>query len=94
MLNGYRTGVLVTSLLLISQNPARAAKVHPAPVCTVPPASVAQTQLYSPRALRRARTLLQLRMLELREERLRRVEEALRRALPPDLLPKTGDSGS
>jgi len=42
--------------------------------------------LYSKRALRRARTILQLKLLELREERLACAHEVLERHLPPDLL--------
>ena len=46
----------------------------------------ASSALYSARALRRARIILQLKMLELRAERLERVRKALERNLPVDLL--------
>jgi hypothetical protein len=90
---GYRTGVLVTSLLLASEASADATKVHPLPSCTAPPKRIIVDQLYSQRALRRARTLLQLRMLELRKAELDRVRQAILRRLPAGLLPQTGDSG-
>jgi len=40
------------------------------------------------RALQHARTLIQLRMLQLREERLECVREAILRRLPADLVPE------
>jgi hypothetical protein len=43
-------------------------------------------EIYSRRALRRARLLIQMRVLELREERLACVERAIRRNLPSVLL--------
>ena len=49
--------------------------------------------LLSPRAVRRARLLIQLRMLELREERLECLRAAILRRLPPDLRP-TGSVAS
>ena len=58
------------------------AGVQDAPAAAPAPAP----EIYSRRALRRARLLIQLRMLELREERLTCVERAIRRNLPPDLL--------
>lgn len=42
--------------------------------------------IYSARALRRARIILQLKLLELRAERLERVRKALERNLPVDQL--------
>lgn len=42
------------------------------------------SSLYSPRALRRVRTLIQLRLLELRKERLSLVARAIERNLPVD----------
>ena len=42
--------------------------------------------LYSARALRRARIILQLKLLELRAERLERVRKALERNLPVEQL--------
>lgn len=44
--------------------------------------------LYSRRALRRARIILQLKLLELRSERLERVRKAVERRIPIDELLK------
>ena len=57
------------------------AKVRPAP----PPAA----GLYSTRALRRAKIILQLKLLELRSEHLERVRRAIERRLPVDEILKT-----
>lgn len=46
--------------------------------------------LYSPRALRRARIILQLKLLELRKERLERIRRAIEQGLPLDSILKTG----
>ena len=48
--------------------------------------------LYSRHALRSARLLIQMRMLELREERLECVRRILLRRLPPDLTRGALDS--
>jgi hypothetical protein len=50
--------------------------------------TAASSDLYSRRALRRARILLQLRLLQLREERLERIRQIIERRIPSDLLPK------
>ncbi len=42
--------------------------------------------MYSRRALRRARTILQLKLLELREERLDRARRVIEKNLPPNAL--------
>jgi hypothetical protein len=44
-------------------------------------------ELYSRRALRRARFIIEMRLLELRKERLECVRQAILRNLPPDLRP-------
>jgi hypothetical protein len=44
-------------------------------------------ELFSRRAIRRARLLIQMRMLQLRDERLECVREAILRRLPPELRP-------
>lgn len=62
----------------------------PIPAATRRPGARA---LFSPRALRRARLLIRLRMLELREERLECLRAAILRRLPPDLRP-TGSVAS
>jgi hypothetical protein len=56
-----------------------------------PPAQVAPLspdELYSRRALRRARLLIQMRVMEMREERLECIREALRHQLPSALWPE------
>ena len=45
--------------------------------------------LYSQRALRRARTILQLKLMELREKRLTCIRKALERGIPTEQLLKT-----
>lgn len=45
--------------------------------------------LYSRRALRRAKTILQLKLLELRRARLDRVRKAIEKNVPVDVLLKT-----
>jgi hypothetical protein len=53
-----------------------------------PPAS----GLFSRRAMRNARLLIEIRMLELRDERLECLRRILLRRLPPDLV--TGEPGA
>jgi energy-converting hydrogenase Eha subunit A len=50
------------------------------------PASVSATDLYARRALRRARILIELKLLELRSERLERVRKAIEKHIPIDQL--------
>ena len=50
--------------------------------------AVSPEDLYSRRALRRARLIIELRLLELRKERLECVRRAILRNLPPDLRPR------
>lgn len=45
-------------------------------------------ELYSRRALRRARLIIELRLLQFRKERLECVRGAILRNLPPDLRPR------
>ena len=52
-----------------------------------PPPTPATAALFSRRALRRAKLLIQMRMLELRDERLECLREAIVRRLPPELRP-------
>ena len=74
MNNRYRTLVALTSLLLLASAPVPIRRHTPAP----------SLDLYSQRALRRARTILQLKLLELRKARLERVRHAIERGLPLD----------
>jgi hypothetical protein len=55
---------------------------------TPSPAPLTPEELLSRRAFRRARLLIQMRMLQLRDERLECVREALRRQLPDALWPE------
>ncbi len=75
MFFGYRIGITLTSLVL-------AASMHGQ--TTRPPCP--SGALYSPRAIRAMRTLLQLRLLELRKERLDRVADVVERRLSIDEL--------
>ncbi len=52
------------------------------------PLSLSAEDLYSRRALRRARIILQLKLLELRSEHLERVRKAIERRLPIDEILK------
>jgi hypothetical protein len=67
-----------------SPRPSPHPSAHPSPAAT----PLAPEELYSRRALRRARLLIQMRMLQLRDERLDCVREAILRRLPPDLRPE------
>jgi hypothetical protein len=64
-------------------HPSPHPSAHPSPAAT----PLAPEELYSRRALRRARLLIQMRMLQLRDERLECVREAILRRLPADLRP-------
>ena len=84
MLDRYRAALALTSLLSLGAAPGH--HRHPARQShsnlAAPAAGIA---LYSRRALRRARTILQLRLLELHEEQLDRVRRAVERHLPIEL---------
>lgn len=67
---------LAAALLLTAGSAAHAR--HPRE-SVPPPAPSAALRLYSSHALRQARIILQLKLLELREERLERVRKALQR---------------
>jgi hypothetical protein len=54
------------------------------------PDSPSPEALYSRRALRRTRLIIELRLLEFRKERLECVRRAILRNLPPDLRPRDG----
>jgi hypothetical protein len=73
---------LGAAFLLTAGSAARTHRAHrlqPSP----PPAAA---EIYSARALRRARTILQLKLLELRKEHLERVRKAIERHVPVDEL--------
>lgn len=66
-----------------SQSPA-----PPRSAATLTTAPVSPDTLFSRRALRQARILIQMRILQLRDERLECVREALMRQLPDALWPE------
>ena len=74
--------VLAALLLAASANPS------PQPSPGASPAPLTADQLFSRRALRRARLLIQMRMMQLRDEQLECVREALLRRLPAALWPE------
>lgn len=51
-------------------------------------------ELYSRRALRRARLIIEMRLLEFRKERLECIRSAILRQLPPDLRPRVAPRGA
>lgn len=76
MLIRYRAGLALTSLLfLIAATPHKPAHAND----TAPRQSI--QDIYSKRALRRARTILQLQLLQMRAQRLEGVANAVRRTL-------------
>jgi hypothetical protein len=81
----YRAVLALTSLCLLaaSANHHRHARHSRHPNLTPPAAGI---EIYSRRALRRARIILQLKLLELREEQLDRVRRAVERGIPIDRL--------
>ncbi len=82
-------GIALAALGPIAAEPQPATDATPSP-------AVAPEALLSRSALRRARLLIQLRMLELREERLTCLRAVLLRRLPPDLVapqPETATGG-
>lgn len=78
MKNRYRAAVAVTSLVLALALPGSA----PRPSASCAPLA----GLYSPRALRRMRTLLQIRLIELRAAQLQRARSAVVHEIPVDVL--------
>lgn len=56
------------------------------------PRVTAPEELYARRALRRVRLIIEMRLLQLREERLECVRQAILRNLPPDLRPQERDA--
>lgn len=88
-------------ILLAAASPNVQSTDHIRPAATASPSPVplSPEELFSRRALRRARLLIQMRMLQLRDERLECIREALRRQLPDALwaeepAPSRGTSGA
>lgn len=91
MLFRYPAALALTLAAAFALSPAAPAATGPhhphrrqaARAAVNPPSAAA---LYSAKALRRTRIILQLKMLELRAERLERVRKALERNLPVNRL--------
>lgn len=76
---------------LVASTPASSPSAPPLDRATrpgAPAAVIAPEELFSRRALRRARLLIQMRVMQLRDERLECVREALRHELPNALWPE------
>jgi hypothetical protein len=80
----YRAALALTSLLLLAAASGHHRHAHAKrPAFAQPPAGI---ELYSRRALRRARIILQLKLLDLRLQQLDRVRRAVERHIPVDRL--------
>jgi len=79
--------LLAALLIARSASPETGATARPA-ARQAARAALDPEELFSRRALRRARLLIQMRLFELREARLECVREALRRGLPDALWPE------
>jgi hypothetical protein len=78
---------LLISLLLASTAPAPSPVAQSRATSRPSPAQLPE-ELFSRRALRRARLLIQMRVLQFHEERLECIRAALRRQLPDSLWPE------
>jgi hypothetical protein len=76
------------SMLLASTRPDANAAATSHPSASPSPGVVSPDELFSRRALRRARLLIQMRLLQLHEERLECIRAALLRQLPDALWPE------
>lgn len=74
--------------ILLASTPTGAPSQPPSRPTPAPSAAISPDQLFSRRALRQARLLIQMRMLQLRDERLECVRQALLRQLPDALWPE------
>ncbi|MHB8146746.1 MAG: hypothetical protein ACYDGM_05700 [Vulcanimicrobiaceae bacterium] len=89
---GYRARVAMTSVMIAFGLWGAAPPLHkehrpgPAPKRAAGRAVADPDGLYSVRALRRARLILQLRLLELRKAHLERVRRAIEAHLPVDRI--------
>jgi hypothetical protein len=83
----YRTALALTLALAASLPAAARVPRHRRVPAPAPSAPARADVLYSARALRRARTILQLKLLELRSEHLERIRKAIEESTPvEDLL--------
>jgi hypothetical protein len=74
--------------LLASPAPAASPVAQSHSTASPSPAPLTPEELFSRRALRRARLLIQMRVMQFREERLECIRAALRRRLPDSLWPE------
>jgi hypothetical protein len=75
--------------ILLATTAANTPSPAPARALASPsPAPLSPDELFSRRALRRARLLIQMRVMQLRDERLECVRQALLRQLPAALWPE------
>lgn len=87
MLRRYREMLLATWLVILPLTPALAKDKHHHPAASAAPsARLDLTSLYSPRALRRARLIVQLQLLALRKARLACARDAVARHLAQPLI--------
>lgn len=87
MLRRYREMLLATWLVILPLAPALAKdKHHRAAIITAPSPGLDPASLYSPRALRRARLVLQLQLLALRKVRLACARAAVARHFPQPMI--------
>jgi hypothetical protein len=94
MLHRYRAALALTLAALAAAAPALPARLHHrhktpshTHIATAPLPRI--DEIYSRTALRRARILLQLKLLELRSEHLERVRKAIEERLPVDDILKS-----
>ena len=81
-----RRWVLATTLALIILLGASVSAKHSAPHARRISQASPALGMYSRRALRKSAIILQLKLLELREERLERVRRVIEKRLPVDVL--------
>jgi hypothetical protein len=79
---------LLISLLLASTAPAASPVAQSRATARPSAAQPPPEELFSRRALRRARLLIQMRVMQFHEERLDCIRAALRRQLPDSLWPE------
>ncbi|HET6276737.1 MAG TPA: hypothetical protein VFE16_12475 [Candidatus Cybelea sp.] len=80
--------ILTLISILLAAAPANAPSPQPGRAAPTASPALSPDALFSRRALRRARLLIQMRMFQLRDERLECVREALLRRLPDALWPE------
>lgn len=86
----YRAALALTLALAASLPAARLSSHRHPGRRRAPQVPISAQDLYSRRALRRARIILELKLMELRSERLERVRKAVEKHVPIDELLKDG----